>query len=235
MRKSTLFSLISLAVLIPITLYMGTHLKGRWYYLTSTLVILETMLPFFFTFETRKPQAREVVTIAVMCALAVVSRMVVLIPNFKPTTAIIMIAGIALGPEAGFMTGAITAFASNFFFSQGPWTPWQMMAYGVAGFWAGCLFHGRKKEPASWLLAAFGFVSIACIVGPLLDCSSIFSMGTRLSKRYAVAVFSAGLPNNLIHGAACAVTMLLFSKPLLYKLNRLKRKYGMMDTRKGQS
>ena len=235
MRRSTFVSLISLVILIPVTLYMGTHLKGRWYYLTSTLVILETMLPFFLTFETRKPQAREVVTIAVMCALAVVSRMVILIPNFKPTTAIIMITGIALGPEAGFMTGAITAFASNFFFSQGPWTPWQMMAYGVAGFLAGLLFSNSKKESAPWLLAIFGFVSITCIVGPLLDCSSIFSMGSRLSKRYAIAVFSAGLPNNLIHDAACGATMLLFSKPLLYKLNRLKRKYGMMDTRKDQS
>ena len=235
MRKSTLFSLISLVVLIPATLYLGTHLKGRWYYLTSTLVILETMLPFFLTFETRKPQAREVVTIAVMCALAVVSRMIILIPNFKPTTAIIMIAGIALGPEAGFMTGAITAFASNFFFSQGPWTPWQMMAYGVGGFLAGILFHRSQKPLKPWLLAVFGFVSIVCIVGPLLDCSSIFSMGSRLSKRYAIAVFSAGLPNNLIHGAACAVTMFFFSKPLLYKLNRLKQKYGMMDTQKGQS
>ena len=133
------------------------------------------------------------------------------------------------------MTGAITAFASNFFFSQGPWTPWQMMAYGVGGFLAGLLFSREKKHPAPWKLAVFGFISIVCIVGPLLDCSSIFSMGSRLSQKYAIAVFSAGLPNNLIHGAACAVTMLLFSKPLLFKLNRLKIKYGMMDAQKGQS
>ena len=234
MRKSTFFSILSLVVLSPATLYLGTHLKGRWYYLTSTLVILETMLPFFLTFETRKPQAREVVTIAVMCTLAVVSRIVMLIPSFKPTTAIIMIAGIALGPEAGFMTGALTAFASNFFFSQGPWTPWQMLGYGVGGFLAGLLFHRRKKTPSPVLLTVFGFFCILCIVGPILDCSSIFGMGIRITRNYVIAIFTAGLPNNLVHGAGCALTMLLFSKPLLFKLNRLKIKYGMMDTQKGQ-
>lgn len=232
MRKSMLFSLLSIAVLIPATLYLGTNLKGRWYYFTSTLMILETMLPFFLTFETRKPQAREVVTIAVMCALAVVSRLVVMIPNFKPTTAIIMITGIALGAEAGFMTGAITAFASNFFYSQGPWTPWQMMAYGVGGFLAGIVFHRKNVNPRPVSLAVFGFFTIFLVVGPLLDCSSIFTVAARITKKYVLAVFTAGLPNNLIHASACAVTMFLFSRPLLYKLNRLKTKYGMLDTRK---
>lgn len=228
MRKSTVFSVLTLAVLIPATLYLGTHLKGRWYYLTSTLVVLETMLPFFLTFEKRNPKARELVTIAVMCALAVVSRIVVVIPNFKPTTAIVMITGIALGAEAGFMTGAITALASNFFFSQGPWTPWQMMAYGVGGFLAGLIFY-RKKNVKPQILAVFGFLAIFLLVGPLLDCSSIFTFTSHITKKYVIAVFTAGLPNNFIHAAACAVTMLVFSRPLLNKLNRLKTKYGMMD------
>ena len=235
MKKSTFFSFLSIAVLIPATLYLGTHLKGRWYYLTSTLVILESMLPFFLAFETRKPQARELVTIAVMCALAVVSRVAILIPNFKPTTAIIMIAGIALGPEAGFMTGAVTAFASNFFFSQGPWTPWQMLGYGVGGFLAGILFCSGKLKNNPVILALFGFFSIFLIVGPLLDCSSIFTMTSRITSKYVIAVFSAGLPNNLIHASACAVTMFLFGRPLLTKLDRLKRKYGMMDVRKADT
>lgn len=235
MKKSTFFSFLSIAVLIPATLYLGTHLKGRWYYLTSTLVILESMLPFFLAFETRKPQARELVTIAVMCALAVVSRVAILIPNFKPTTAIIMIAGIALGPEAGFMTGAVTAFASNFFFSQGPWTPWQMLGYGVGGFLAGVLFSSGKLKNNPVILALFGFFSIFLIVGPLLDCSSIFMMMSRITPKYVIAVFSAGLPNNLIHASACAVTMFLFGRPLFTKLDRLKRKYGMMDVRKADA
>ena len=70
MKKSTVLSVLVIVVLVPLTLWLGTILPGRAYYLTSTLIIFETMLPFFFLFENRKPQARELVTIAVMCALA---------------------------------------------------------------------------------------------------------------------------------------------------------------------
>ena len=232
MRKSTLASLAVILVLIPLTLFLGTRLHGRWYYLTSTLMIVETMVPFFLAFETRKPQARELVTLAVLCALAVVSRVAVLIPNFKPMTAILMITGIALGAESGFVCGAVGAFASNFFFSQGPWTPWQMMAYGLAGFLDGALFHRRFPVRNPVALAVFGFGLIVVVIGPLLDCCTLFTVSTRLSWKYAATVFGAGLPYNLQHGLACGVTLLLFSRPLLEKLDRLKTKYGMMDARR---
>lgn len=231
MKRALFLRILVCAVLIPATLFLGTHLKGRWYYLTCTLVIIETMLPFFMAFETRKPQARELVTIAVMCALSVASRVVVLIPNFKPMTAIIMLTGIALGPEAGFLTGAVSAFASNFFFSQGPWTPWQMMGYGFGGFLAGILFFGKKRNHSPATLAVFGFLTIQLVVGPLLDCCTVFTTGSKLSWKFAAAVFAAGVPYNFKHALACAVTMLLFSKPLLEKLERLIVKYGMMDAR----
>ena len=125
MRKSTLASLLTIFLLIPATLFLGTQVKGRWYYLISTMIIMELMLPFFFRFEARRPQARELVILTVMAALAAVSRVVFAFsPYLKTITGIIMITGIAFGPEAGFLTGAVAAFASNFFFSQGPWTPW---------------------------------------------------------------------------------------------------------------
>lgn len=227
-RNTALLHFLPL-LLIPATLFLGTRLSGRWYYLTCTLVILETMAPFFLSFESRKPQARELVTIAVMCALAVASRVVIVIPNFKPITAVIMLTGIALGAEAGFMTGAIAAFASNFFFSQGPWTPWQMMAYGAGGFLAGLVFGGKKSRKNPVILAVFGFFAILLVVGPLLDSCTVFTVSTKLTWKYALAVFAAGFPYNAQHGLACAVTMLLFSKPLLDKLDRLKTKYGMMN------
>ena len=229
MKKSTMANLLVCLILIPGTLYLGTQMTGRWYYLTCTLVIMETMLPFFLAFETRKPQARELVTIAVMCALSLASRVVILIPNFKPMTAIIMITGIALGAEAGFMTGAIGAFASNFFFSQGPWTPWQMMAYGFGGFMAGVLFHKRYRQRNPIFLAIYGYLAIQLVVGPLLDCCTVFTTGSSITWKYAATVFAAGVPYNFKHALACAITMLLFSKPLLGKLDRLKIKYGMMD------
>ena len=235
MKKSNLFSLLTIILLIPATLYLGTRLTGRWYYLTSTLIIIETMLPFFFAFESRKPQARELVTLAVMAALAVAGRVAIPIPNFKAITAIIMITGMAFGPQAGFMTGAIAAFASNFFYSQGPWTPWQMMAYGMGGFLAGLVFYNKKYKIQSnstkytITLAVFGFFGIVAFVGPLLDCCTISTTGSTITPAFVFSIFASGLPHNVTHGAACAVTMLLLSKPLLEKLERLKTKYGMME------
>lgn len=234
MKKTTICNLLLLFLLIPGTLFLGTQLSGRWYYLTSTMMIVEIMIPFFLAFETRRPQARELVTLAVMCALAVASRVVMLIPNFKPMTAIIMITGIALGAQSGFVCGAVGAFASNFFFSQGPWTPWQMMAYGFAGFLAGGLFHKRfpLRNPAA--LAVWGFFTIVLVIGPLLDSCTVFTVSSRITWKYALAVFTAGFAYNVQHGLACAVTLLLFAKPLLGKLERLKTKYGMMDARQGE-
>ena len=71
MKKTTIVSVLMLLVLIPATLYLGTHLRGRWHYLTSTLVILEAMAPFFLLVEARRPQARELVILSVLSALAI--------------------------------------------------------------------------------------------------------------------------------------------------------------------
>lgn len=237
MKKSLIASLAVIFLLIPATLYLGTHLRGKMHYLTSTLVIIEVMLPFFLSFESRKPQARELVTVAVLCALAVASRVAVQVPNFKPIIGIVMIAGVAFGMEAGFMVGAVSAFASNFFFSQGPWTPWQMLAYGAAGFLAGLLFH--KKRPFAgkpWLQNIFwavcGFLMMVLIVGPLLDSCTLFTTAPVITPEYALAVYSGGLIHNLIGGGSTAATMLLLCPFLLEKLDRLKRKYGMLDNKK---
>lgn len=231
-KKATFFSVLAILVLIPATLFLGTQLRGKWHYLTSTLVILEAMLPFFLLFEARRPQARELVTIAVMAALAVAGRVSIPIPNFKAITGIVMITGMAFGPQAGFMTGAISAFASNFFYSQGPWTPWQMMAYGVGGFLSGILFCGKTWKNArieAVLKSAFGFFGVVLVVGPLLDACTIFTTGARISWKFTLAVLAAGFPHNLIHGMFCAVTVLVLGKPLLGKLTRLKTKYGILQ------
>lgn len=232
MKKPTIVSLVTILVLIPATLFLGTHLRGRWYYLTSTLVILEAMAPFFLLFEARRPQARELVVLAVMAALAVAGRVAIPIPNFKAITGIVMITGMAFGPQAGFMTGAISAFASNFFYAQGPWTPWQMLSYGMGGFLAGLLFYGRTwKNPRITYLAqvVFAFAAVVLAVGPLLDACTAFTTGSRFSWGFVFTVLAAGFPHNVIHGLSCAATVLLLSKPLLSKLNRLKTKYGMLQ------
>ena len=220
-------------LLIPATLYLGTRLPGRSYYITGTLIIIELMLPFFLAFEGRKPQARELVVIAVMCAIAIAGRVAIPIPNFKATFALIMLAGIAFGPEAGFMVGAITAFASNFFYGQGAYTPWQMFSYGAGGMLAGFCFAKGRLPQKPLVMAVFGFLATILWVGPLLDCSHIFLMVSVINWDSMIAAFVSGFPVNLSQAICTVLVMLLFARPLLDKLDRIKVKYGMAEDENG--
>ena len=229
MKKTTIFTLLAILLFIPLTLYMGSQMTGRAYYLTGTLIIIEILIPFIFSFESRKPQSREIVIIAVLCGLATASRVIVPIPHFKPIFAVIMLSGIALGPQTGFLVGAISAFASNFFVAQGPWTPWQMLAYGIAGLLAGFIVHTCKLPKKPFVLAVFGFVSVVAVVGVILDLCTVFTSLTTFRWSAVLLILGQGFPNNLMNGACTALTLLLFTNPLLTILDRVKIKYGLWE------
>ena len=227
MKKSRIVTLLVFFVLVPATLLIGVKLPGRSFYITGTLMILELMLPFFMAFEGRKPQARELVIIAVMCAMAIAGRVAIPFPHFKAVFAFVMLAGIVFGPEAGFMVGAITAVVSNFFYGQGAYTPWQMFGYGAGGMLAGFCFAKNRLPRDGVTMAVFGFFGVVLWVGPLLDCSSLFLMITTVNTNSIIAVFTAGFPANIANGICTALVLLLLGKPLLDKLDRIKTKYGM--------
>ncbi len=229
MKKSTLSTLISLFVFIPATLLLGRFLPGRAHYLTSTLVIIFILIPFFLSFEGKKPSARILVLIAVLSALAVVSRAIfAALPNFKPIYGVIIIAGIALGGQAGFLVGAIGAFASNFLFGQGPWTPWQMLAYGICGLLAGLLYYRKEKLPRDPLsLGLFGFVTVLFVVCPVLDTSTVLTTLTVFTPTAIISIYTTAILTNLIQAGCTFLTLLAISKPMLKKLDRIITKYGL--------
>lgn len=230
MKRSTIFTLITIFLLIPGTLYLGTLLPGRSYYLTGTLIVLYVLAAFFLSFEGRRPQARELVVLAVLCALAVASRSVLaIIPHFKPIFGIIMISGIAFGSQAGFLVGAVSAFVSNFFFGQGPWTPWQMMAYGICGCTAGFVYRKQWLDKHPLTMAIFAFFNVLLLVCPLLDSTTVFTTLPTLTLPSVLAVFTASIPINLLQATSAFLTLLLLGKPLLSRLDRLKVKYGMLQ------
>ncbi len=229
MKKASLLTLLSLCILIPATLYLGTKLPGRAYYFTGTLIILEIMLPFFAGFEGRKPQARELVLIAVMCALAVASRTAFIwLPQFKPIFAVIILSAVAFGPHAGFLVGSISAFVSNFIFGQGPWTPWQMLACGVCGLLAGIVYKRRWVSTKPLELAFFGIFSTMLVVGPLLDTGTVFTTLTVFTPTALITIYTAGIFMNFIQGVCTFLTLLLLTRPMLDKLQRVKVKYGIL-------
>lgn len=230
MTKRTLVAILLIFIAMPATLYLGWRFADRQYYITSLLIIVYTMIPFFLVFEKRKPQARELVVIAVLCVIAVASRAAFIwAPHFKPITAIIIIAGMAFGAEAGFLTGAVSGFVSNFIFGQGPWTPWQMFAFGIAGFLAGLLCRKGMLKKKRLPLCIFGGCTVMLIVGPLLDTPALFTMTSKITCESAGLIYLSGLPVNAVHATATVLTLLLFSRPMFEKLDRIKTKYGMME------
>jgi len=229
MKKSHIATLLIFLIAIPVTLVLGMQLPGRWYYLTSTLIIAEMLIPFFLAFEGRRPQARELVIMAVMCALAVAARVAIPIPNFKAIYGVIMIAGIALGPEPGFLVGAVAAFVSNFFRGQGIWTPWQMLAYGGCGMILGFLFRKGKLPRKPLYMGIAGFLVVMLFAGPLLDTCNILMMPIVMDLQSILAMYAAGFAVNISQGISTFIVLFLLGKPLLGKLDRIKVKYGMEE------
>lgn len=142
-EKRTKVSAAIIFILIPLTIAIGCiFLDNEKYMIVSVAILIYTMIPFFMVFERRKPKAREVVLIAMMAAITVLAQLFfhVMLP-VQIATALVIISGIALGPEAGFLIGAISRFICNFYMGQGPWTPWEMMCLGILGFLAGIAFN----------------------------------------------------------------------------------------------
>ncbi len=231
MHKRTLMAALLILFVIPATIAFGIlFLDDRKYYFISLMIIVETMLPFFMIFENRKPEAREMVVIAVLAAIAVAGRAAFfMLPHFKPVTAIVIIAGVCLGPEAGFLTGALAGFVSNFFFGQGPWSPWQMFSFGIIGFLAGILFKkGWLKKKRSSLCIYGGFAALV-IYGLLMDTCSLFMWTPVTSWAQALAIYASGFPVNVVHGSATVFFLYILSQPMIEKIDRIKVKYGMME------
>lgn len=214
---------------MPLTLYMGiTYLGDRKYYLISVALILLACVPFVLSFERRKPQPREILMIAVMSAISVAGRcLFVATPGFKPVSAITAITGFALGAEAGFLTGATSAFVSNMFFGQGPWTPFQMFTWGMIGFIAGLLGKTgqmHKKIP----LILFGlfagvFFSFGMDIWGALSTAGLFNW-----EAYVLAL-STAVPFTIIYAVSNIIFLLLLAKPIREKLERVKAKYGVFQ------
>ena len=202
--------------------------KGQRYYLTSLIIVVLSMLPFFIRFESSKPQAKELVLLAVMTALAVAGREAFYwLPQFKPVCAIAILTAIAFDPSSGFICGASAGLISNFFMGQGPWTPWQMLGFGLVAFLGGVIFHGREVKTVPLLI--YGFFSVLILYGVLLDTASLLMATSSPTWKGLIAMCASGFWFNVIHAAATVVFLWLLKKPLLTKLERVKVKYGIFE------
>ena len=231
LSKRTLVAAALILLLIPLTLFVGeTYLAGKKYYFIALLILLECMIPFFLIFESRKPQARELVIIAVLCAIGVAGRAAFfMLPQFKPIIALTVIAGVAFGGETGFLVGAMTMLASNVMFSQGPWTPWQMFCMGIIGFLAGILFRKGLLRRGRVSLCIFGALSAIVIYGGIMNPASALMWAGELKWEILVSYYISGFPMDCVHAAATWLFLWFAAEPMLEKLDRIKVKYGLVE------
>lgn len=226
-KKALRYSVILLG--IPLLIAIGVVLfRDRKYHIISLALALAACVPFFLSFEKRGPNAKELVLIAVMVALSVAGRTVFApIPGFKPVTAMVVITAIYLGPEAGFLTGSLSAVVSNFLFGQGPWTPFQMFVWGLLGFLAGLLAaRGWLKSRAA--LALYGVFAGAAF-SLMMDVWTVLAFDGSFSLSRYFAAVAASLPFLLTYAVSNVIFLLLLERPIVRKLERVKVKYGLMD------
>lgn len=227
----TWVSLLLMLVTVPILLYiLVKYYHGRKYLLISLLVVLCATMPFFLVFEGRRPQAREIMVISVLAAIGVAGRAAFyMLPHFKPIAAVVILTGISFGGEAGFLVGCMIVLVSNMFAGQGPWSPWQMFAYGMIGFLAGILFQKGILKPKLPQLCLYGFLSVVFIFGGIMNPASILMGYGMITKETLLAYYISGLPMDLVQASATVVFLCLLSRPMLEKLERIKRKYGLIQ------
>lgn len=209
-------------VLIPSAAVAGTLiLDEKRHIFVSLFVAILTVVFFVAGFERKEIGTRRIVIVSVMIALSVVGR---LIPLFKPVTALTVITALYLGSEAGFMVGAFSALLSNFYFGQGPWTPFQMLAWGLVGLIAGFLATPLKKNRVFLLL--FGVVSgIAFSV--LMDIWTVLWYYDQLDLSVFFSAIVTASPHTLLYAISNFLFLFFLSKPFGDKLQRIKIKYGV--------
>ena len=224
-------SCLVIFVLLPAALvFYCINYEERRFWLLSLFVILCTIAAFFFAFEKKRPDARTLVIIAVMCATCVVGRLIFFfLPQFKPVAALVIIFAVSFGPQCGFIVGSLSMFVSNFFHGQGAHTPWQMIAMGLLGFLAGLIFKNGAKHTLSVVI--YGGLATFFIYGALVDISTILAVGDSVvTLQSVITTYIFAIPANLTHAASSVIFLAVGFRPIYKILHRVKIKFGILET-----
>lgn len=229
MKQTTKKTIISILVLLfgsILLLGLGAAVfqEKRYAWISLCIAVLACAV-MFYSFDKRHTHIRRMVLIAVMTALSVAGRFLfAVVPAFKPMTAVIVMTGMYFGVEAGFLCGALTAVLSNFYFGQGPWTPFQMASFGIIGLFAGILHKPLKVSRTA--LVFYGLLAGA-LYSLIMDVWTVlWSQASFEPNQYAAAVLAAA-PFTLLYSISNVIFLLLMRRPLGARLQRVITKYGV--------
>ena len=219
--RTTLRYMIPL-LLIPALVAIGALVFSAERYLIISLGVAVLSLLLFYTgIEEKKIGSRRMVLTAIFVALTVVGRF---IPVFKPVTALTVIAAVYLGAESGFLVGSLSALISNIYFGQGPWTPFQMLAWGLIGLFAGYLAQPLKKH--RWALLLYGVLS-GVFFSFIMDIWTVLWYNGSFSWELYLAALVSAIPYTVIYAVSNFVFLFFLARPMGQKLERIKVKYGV--------
>lgn len=220
---------ISWLLLIAFSLVIMYYFyQNNRYNLLSLYVVVLSFVPFFSSFERKELATRELVLIAVMSATAVVSKVIFFFtPSVNPLVAIVIISGIQFGPLFGFMVGAISPFVANMMFTQGPWTPFQMLTTGLIGLIAGSKWI-RKSENNRLIMSLLAVFS-GILYSLLMDIWTVLSIDGVFTWTRYLTVLVPAVPFIITYMISNAVFVNILIKPLSTKIKRVKQKYGLKN------
>ena len=192
--------------------------------LASFLILGAALLGGFAWYERSRPTSQVVALVAALAALAVAGRLAfAALPNVKPTTDIVIFAGYALGPAPGFAVGGLAALVSNFWFGQGPWTPWQMAGWGMCGILGAGLAVVRPRAGRLTLAAVCALAGVA--YGALLNFSLMATYGGELSLKHFLALEARAVPFDAAHAIGNAALALVAGPAMIRMLVRFRERF----------
>ena len=205
-------------------LLMMVILASQNYLLFSFGFLVLTLGVYFWRFERSQHNSREVVFIAIICALAVVGRIIfAALPAVKPELFILIMGAMVSGPETGFLMGTIIALTSNMYFGQGVWTPWQMFALGIIGLVSGLMVN---KQIPKWLLVVWGFAS-GFLMGWIMDIYYILGFVNPITVKSILTSVAASFYFDFVHALFTAVLLLLVGRRWIKIFSSYKQKYNL--------
>lgn len=226
-KWSSTFIIAVIAVFAGV-LAFSAFVTDRYFLWMSLFLLILVMLPFYIRFEKKAFSSREIVLIAVLAAIAAVSRVPFApLPSVQPTSFVIIVSAIVLGKEAGFLIGATAALVSNLFLGQGPWTLWQMFSWGLMGLTAGVLGQTFMLQN-KWGRMIFGFVW-GFLFGWITNLSFLLTFLQDITWVAFFGAYVASVYFDLAHALSNVFFLGLFGTQWIRVLTRFKGKYGLLD------
>lgn len=194
--------------------------------LSIILSVFSMIFAVFIIFEKKDTAIDKIVIISILSAVASAGRVLFSsIPSVQPASFIIMITGIVFGGEAGFITGAITALSSNLLLGQGPWTVWQMLAWGLMGYMSAVFYKILIKN--KFIFSIYGLLW-GFIFGFIMNAWILFSGREGIiSLERVILINLASFPMDLAHGVFNLLLILLFANKFIKIFKRISVKYDI--------